>query len=130
MPTRFALAACALGLFLATGCGPGKLDKSSVIALDPAETKAIDLDPQPKPQKVTIEFSSSEAPVTVLVFKETDARGEPGLVNAEVNKAKALASKQSKGETFAVDVPENTAIRVVFIATKKTDVSVKLSNTK
>ncbi|MBP3957232.1 hypothetical protein J8F10_18380 [Gemmata sp. G18] len=128
MPTRFALAVCALGLFLATGCGPAKLDQKTVVSVDAGDTKSIDLDAQPKPQKITIDFSSSAGSVSVYVFKEADAKGEKGLEDAEANKAKALAAKESKGEAFAVDVPENTAIRIIFFATKKTDVTVKLTN--
>ena len=90
MPTRFALAVCALGLFLATGCGPAKLDQSSVLALDAGDAKSRDLDPQPKPQKITIDFLSSDGAVSVYVFREADAKGDKGLEDAEANKAKAL----------------------------------------
>ena len=128
MLVRFLFAACALGLFAASGCGPAKLNQSKTISIDAGDTQAMDLDAQPKPQKITVEFASSAGEVSVYVYKEADAKGEPGLLNAEANKAKALASKKSKGETFTVDVPENTAVRVIFQADKKADVTVKLTN--
>ena len=66
----------------------------------------------------------------MIVIKEADAKGETGLLNADVkaSRDKALAVKTGKGETFSVDVPENTAVRVIFFAKKKTDVTVKLTN--
>ncbi len=128
MLVRFTFVLCALGLLSATGCGPAKLNQSQTVNLDTGDTKAIDLNAQPKPQKITVEFASSAGDVSVFVYKEADAKGEAGLLNADVNKAKALATKKSKGETFTVDVPENTAVRVIFQADKKADVTVKLTN--
>ncbi len=111
-----------------TGCGPAKLKQSKSFTLDAGLAQSIDLDAQKKPQKITIEYSSSAEDVYVYVYKEADAQGEEGLLNANINKAKALATKQGKGETFTVDVPENTAIRVIFRASKTTNVTVKLTN--
>ncbi|VTR99042.1 unnamed protein product [Gemmata massiliana] len=132
MPTRFALAACALGLFLATGCGPGKLNKTSIIALD-AKTSAgvIRLDAQTKPQTINIEFSSSEKDVRVLVFKQEDVK-DPEEDAPIVDAKKALASKQGQADSFSVEVPANTAVTVVVrsAAAPKTEVTVKLTNAK
>ncbi|AMV28727.1 hypothetical protein VT84_30255 [Gemmata sp. SH-PL17] len=131
MPTRFALAACALGLFLATGCGPGKLNKTSVVTLD-AKTSAgtIQLDAQSKPQTINVEFSSSEKDVRVLVFKQEDIKDleEAPIIDAK----KALVSKQGQADSFSVDVPANTAVTVVVrsAAAPKTEVTVKLTNAK
>ncbi len=129
MSARFALIVCAFGLFLATGCGPAKLNETKTLSVEPGAPVAVDLAAQPKPQKVTVEYSSAED-VTVLVMKEADAKGEEGLINADIptNKAKALASKKGKGETFTADVPENTAVRVIFSGNKTTKVNVKLTN--
>ncbi len=127
MSARLAFVTCALGLFLAAGCGPAKLNESKTLSVESGAPVAVDLVAQPKPQKVTVEFSSAEE-VSVFVMKEEDAKGEEGLLNADVNKAKALATKKGKGETFTVDVPANTAVRVVFFTRKKTDVKVKLTN--
>lgn len=129
MLARLALVTCAFGLFLAAGCGPAKLNESKTLSLEPGDPKALDLPAQPKPQKITVEYSATEE-VTVIVIKEADAKGPDGLLNADVkvNRDKALASKTGKGETFSVDVPENTAVRVIFFVKKKTDVTVKLTN--
>lgn len=128
MPARFALAACALALLFVAGCGPAKLKVSQTLNLDAGDIKSIDPPAQPKPQKITIEFASSAGEVSVYVLKEADAKGDTGLINAEANKEKALASKRGTNETFTVDVPENTAVRVIFVAGKKTDVTVKVTN--
>ena len=127
MLARFAFVACALALLVASGCGPAKLKESRTLNLDAGDVKSIDLLAQPKAQKITVEFSSAEE-VAVFVFKEADAKGTSGLETAEANKSKALTSKKSKGETFTVDVPENTAVRVIFSAIKKTDVTAKVTN--
>jgi hypothetical protein len=82
---------------------------------------------QSKPQKITVEFSSSAGEVSVYVFKGPD---QAALDDPEKFKEKALATKKGTSETFSVDVPANTAVQVVFYALKKTDVSVKLSNRK
>ncbi|MFM8274986.1 MAG: hypothetical protein ACKODX_22015 [Gemmata sp.] len=127
MPTRLTLAVCALGLLFAAGCGPAKLSESKTLAVGAADPKAIDLVPQTKAQKITVDFTAGEE-VLVLVMKDSDAKGEEGLMNADVNRAKALASKSGKADTFTADVPANTAVRVIVTAKKKTDVTLKLKN--
>lgn len=128
MPSRLVLIAI-LAIVLAplAGCGPGKLNESRNLSLDPGDAKAMDLPAVSKPQKLKIEFSSTDAEVTVLVFKESDAAGDDGLLSSDPKKA--IEKKTGKGETFTVDIPENTATRVIVRgATKKTDVSLKVTN--
>lgn len=127
MPTRFALVACALGLLTLAGCGPAKLNVSQTLSLEAGVAKGLDLTAQPKAQKITVEFTSSAGEVSVYVFKVSD---EAALDDPEKHKDKALATKKSAGDTFAADVPANTATRVVFWSPKKTEVSVKLTNAK
>ena len=112
------------------GCGPAKLDETKTFNLDgeyPA--RSMDLDAQSGPQTLNVEFASSDGDVTVLVFKKSDAPTEDDLLTAEPKKA--LAMKKGKAESFSVDIPENTPIRVIArMETKKTNVNVKVTNKK
>jgi hypothetical protein len=120
------VAAVAVGLLSLAGCGPAKLNQTRAYDLDVGELDGFFLDKQSKPQKVTIEFTSSAGEVSVLLFKAEDAKGDAAL---ETDPAKALGFKTGKGETFVVDVPENTETRlVVRNATKTTKVNVKVTN--
>jgi hypothetical protein len=93
------------------------------------DIQALDVPAITKPQKITVEFTSTSADVTVIAVKESDARGEKGLEN--VDPSKALAKKGGKSGEFNVDVPENTAIRVIVLnVTAKTDVTLKVTNSK
>ncbi|HEY1189823.1 MAG TPA: hypothetical protein VGE74_19395, partial [Gemmata sp.] len=122
MFARLATVACAIGLFAFAGCGPAKLNISEKYPLEAGLPKGIDLTAQPKPQKITVEFTSSAGEVSAFVFKTSDGEiwEEP-----ENNKDKALATKKGASGTFSVDVPANTATRVVFWSLKKTEVNVK-----
>ena len=127
MFARFAVVACACGLLALAGCGPAKLDESRTFTLENAAPYGLDLSAQPKPQKITVEYTSSAGEVTAYVFKAPDPSA---LDDPEASKDKALATKKSVTGTLSVDVPANTATHVVFWAPKKTDVSVKLTNAK
>ena len=119
----------ALGLGFVAGCGPGKLNESRTWPMTSGDIQALDVPAIAKPQKITVEFTSTSADVTVLAVKESDASGKEGLVNADPSKA--LAKKSGKSGEFTVDVAENTAIRVVVTnVTAKTDVTLKVTNTK
>jgi hypothetical protein len=126
MRARFSI--LTLAILLLPGCGPGKLDESRNWELEAGEARALDLPAISKPQKINVDFTSSEGDVSAFVFKEEDAKGEDGLRNADTNAKKAIASKTSKGETFSVDVPENTATRVIVFARRKTTVTLKVKN--
>jgi hypothetical protein len=125
MMLRLAPAACCL-LFLA-GCGPAKLNEARSLELGgESPARAIDLDAQSKPQKITVEFSSPED-VTVLLFKAEDAKTDDDIMTADPKKA--LGFKKGKEGSFVVDVPEKTATRVFArMETKKTTVQVKVKN--
>lgn len=127
MPAR-ALAVLALGLFALSGCGPAKLDVSKSFTLEDQAAQVIDLDPQPKPQTVTVEFSSSAGEVYVYLIK--DFKERDGLETAPT-KAQTLVSKQAKEGSVSADVGEKTAVRVVVRnPNAKTDVTLKVSNKK
>jgi hypothetical protein len=121
------LAVVAIGTFFLAGCGPSKLNENRKIEIEDGEAKAIELPAVSKPQKVNVEFNSSESDVSVYVFKEEDAKGTDGLLGADPKKA--LGSKKGKSDSFSVDIPENTATRVVVRgAYKKTEVQLKITN--
>ena len=124
------VAILAVGSLLLAGCGPATLNENKTLTLDTEYgARAIDLPSVSKPQTVNVEFSSSDGEVTVLLFKEEDAKGDnmdifPG--------AKALAQKRAKADSFSVEVPANTPTRVVArqAAAAKTDVQIKINNKK
>jgi hypothetical protein len=128
MPTRFLSPLLACGVLFLAGCGPAKLNESRTWDLDSGEARGLDLPAISKPQKINVEFSSTDGETSVYVFKEEDAKGEEGLMNADTNAKKALAYKTSKGETFSVDVPENTATRVIAFSRRKTTVNLMVTN--
>lgn len=128
MHSRLSLIA-ALGLLCLAGCGPAKLDETKNWTLN-SETpaRAMDLSAQPKPQTFTVEFTATGGDVSVFVFKEEDAKGEDGLAYAPASKA--LGSKTaSTGDSFKVDVPANTATRVIARAGgRKVELKIHVTN--
>ena len=131
MRTRSALTAVASVLLFATGCGVAKLNATKTLTLDKeVSVRSVDLPAQKKAQKVTVEFSSSDGEVFVGAFKQEDAKDEDAMTTAAPSKA--LGSKKGKADSFTVDVPENTAVRVIVRGhtAAKTDVTVKVTNAK
>jgi hypothetical protein len=128
MPTRLLVGVLALGAFVGFGCGPSKLNESKKWDLEFGDLRALDLPAVAKPQKINVEFSSSAGDVTVYVFKEEDVKGPEGLESADSKEKKALVAKRGKGETFSVDIPENTPTRVIVSAHAKTSVTLKVTN--
>ena len=114
----------AIGLAALTGCGPGKLDISTNFTLD-GEPKLFFLDPQSKPQKITVEYESSAGEITVLLMKSADVpKGEEGFVPT----GKAIAFKKDKSGTFSGELPEKTEGQVIVRGGIKTDVKIKIHN--
>jgi len=109
-----------LCLLVVAGCGPAKLDVTRNISLDSQESRSVDLDPQPKPQTLTVTYEAG-AELFVGVYKAADA---PDLQNLPEGKALKSESGKKSG-TLTVEVPENTATRIV-IANAKTNTDVKL----
>jgi len=112
------------------GCGPAKLDVSKTYSLsgkDPAFS--VELDAQSKPQTINVEFSSSAADVSVFVMKKADVPADDDLLIAD--EKKALILKKGKADSFSVDIPENTPVRVIVrMETKPTEVQLKVTNKK
>ena len=98
--------------------------------MDAADAQGVELPAQSKPQAITIEFTSSECPVTVYVFKKDEIK-DPKEDLFTAPGSKALAKKTGKSESFTVDIPENTGTWVVVRdASKKTKVDLKTTNKK
>lgn len=123
---QFKTATIAAAFLLLTGCGPAKLNETRNYEMEPGNPKGFVLSKQSKPQTVTIEFKSSDADVTVLLFNSEDVTDN----NADdVDSAKALGFKTGKAETFTVNVPENTEARLVVRGNKRsTKVDLKVTN--
>ena len=120
------LAPAALCLLFLAGCGPAKLNVEKTFDIPAGDGDGFFLPKQSKPQKINIEFSSSEGEVTVLLFKADDAPGDDALI---ADAKKALGFKKGTAESFSADVPENTETRlVVRDVGKKTRVTVKATN--
>jgi hypothetical protein len=117
------LAVCLVGIL---GCGPGRLDETRTYNLaDATEAPYMELPPQSKAQTIKVEFESSAAEVDVGLFRAADVP-DPAMANF----SKAMkAEVQKKSGSFSVDVPENTATRVIVANPKaKTDVKLHVTN--
>jgi hypothetical protein len=129
MRIRSLLIALAPVLLVATGCAPKPLNENKTLTLDKdVAARRLELPAPKKAQKITVEFSSSEGEVSVLVFKSADVPTQDAMLTVEASKA--LASKKGKADTFSVDVPENTETQVVVRGhtAAKTDVTLKVTS--
>ena len=116
-------------LLVAAGCGAAKINETKTLTLDKeVGARGLELPAPKKPTKVTVDFSSSDGDVTVLVFKKADVKDDDAMFTVE--SSKALASKKGKAEKFEVDIPEGTATQVVVRqhTAAKTDVTVKVNS--
>jgi hypothetical protein len=113
----------AFACLAASGCGPGKLDVTKEFTLD-GDPQILFLDPQPKPQNVTVEFEST-GEIVVLLIKSSDIpQGEEGFVPT----AKAIAFKKDKSGSFSGEVPANTATQVLARGGTKNTVKLRVHN--
>jgi hypothetical protein len=129
-PRLVSAVALVAGFAFAAGCERNaRLEVKNSYEIGPQEGKAMILDPQPKPQKFTVEFKADND-INVLVFKDSDIpAGEDGLEKADAKKA--IAQKKGKAESFTVDVPEKTGTQIVMReALKKTKVELSVTNRK
>jgi hypothetical protein len=129
MPVRPAVcAAVAVALLsLAAGCGPPKLNVKQTFSLEAGIPKGIDLPAVNKPQRITVEFTSSAAEVSVYIIK--NFKGEEGLGDQPPTKAQTLEMQRGKSGTVSADVSPDTETRVVVRdARQKTEVSLTVTN--
>ena len=121
---RSFVSAVAFACLVLAGCGPAKLDITRNYNMDGLPQVLI-LDPQPKAQKVTVEYESSASEVVVMIIKASDVpKEEEGIVPT----SKALAFKKDKSGTFTADVPEKTETFVIVRGGTKTDVKLRVHN--
>lgn len=127
MFARSWMVASAMGVVLATGCGPGKLDlQESYKLADGAQI--LKLDAQPKPQTLRVQFESSNSPITVLVARASDLKKDEDADVIMPKDALGFKKDEQSGE-LAVEVPANTATWVILRNPRKeTTVKVHLTN--
>jgi hypothetical protein len=132
MRPRLLLIACVPVLLVATGCSPKPLNETKTYTLDTqVSAHRLDIPANKKAQNITVEFSSSEKDVTVLLLKTSDVpTGEDGITIAE--SSKKLAGKRGKTESFTVEVPADTPTTLIVRehAATKTDVTVKVTSSQ
>ena len=129
MRRRTLVIAFAPVLLVAAGCAPKPLNENKTFTLDKdVGARGLELPAPKKAQKITVEFSSSDGEVAVLVFKKADVPTEDDMFTAPG--PKALASKKGKADKFEVDIPEGTATQVVVRqhTAAKTDVTLKVTS--
>lgn len=125
MPTRCALFLFAVGLLFTFGCQPPRLDESKSYKMGPGDANLLALPAISKAQTLKVEFTSSKSEVTVYVAKDV------GKDDETPKKEDTLEMKKGKAETFSVEVPANTATRVIVRdAHETTDVTLKVTNSK
>jgi hypothetical protein len=123
------LVGLAVSLSLVAGCGAGKLNESRHYELEPGLAQGFVCPEQSSPQKINIDFNSTDADVTVLLFNKTDVKDDDSMPH--VDAGKALGKATGKSGSFSVNVPEKTGTYVVVRDAKKsTKVDVKVNNQK
>jgi hypothetical protein len=117
------------GLLVLSGCGqPVNIEKT--VTLDPAAAVGpIVLDGPKGDQKITVEFTSSEAPVDVHVILGSDENAIRDELQRAKPKVEPLASQtKSKAGTLTATIPAGKDYGVYLNnAMKKTTVTLKLT---
>lgn len=130
MARRSLILALAPVLLVAAGCGPKPLNENKTYTLDTNTSgHRLDIPAVKKARTITVEFSSSDKDVTVLVFKKSDVKDDAeGITTAE--SAKKLAGKRGKADSVTVEIPADTPATIVVRehAAAKTDVTLKVTS--
>lgn len=111
---------------LAAGCGPAKLDLKKTYDVTPGDTQFIDLPPQPKPQRITVEFKSAD-PVTVGIFNTADINRDAFLPES---KARGIERAKTAGTVTADVGPGDATTVTISGAGKATQVELHVTNRK
>ena len=107
------------------GCSAPKLEQSKDYEMDAGSYQDMILDKQSKPQKITVEFSSTAGSVTVGAYKAEDAKN---ITNTDPKKA--LTEQNGKQGTLNFEVPANTETHIIIGSNGKTQVKVSVTNQK
>ena len=129
--TKALLGLLMLALLPVTGCQK-KLNEEKNYTLLEGEVKALQMDEQPKDQRITITVTATGSPINLHVVKESGhaAAMEALQFNAKLDPAIVIESKSKiQSETLVVTVPAKTGFSVMISgAKKKTDVNLKVTN--
>jgi hypothetical protein len=126
VPVRPCLFVAALVLLAPAGCGPAKLDDTKNWTIEPGDVQSIILPAQPKPQRLTVEFESSE-PVDVGIYKTDDTTD---LHSLPVSKALAVERGKTSGTLTADLGPDVSTTITAGALSKKATVKVHVTNRK
>jgi hypothetical protein len=117
-------------LLVAAGCGTKPLNENKTYTLDTSTSgHRLDIPATNKARTITVEFSSSDKDVTVLLLKKSDVKdGEDGITTAEG--AKKLGGKRAKADSFTAELPADTAGTIIVRehAAAKTEVTLKVTS--
>lgn len=128
MPLRPALFVSAAAFLLMAGCRP-RLDEKRSFTLEPGSAQFIELPAISRPQRITVEFTSSAGPVSVYLIK--NFKEEDGMKEAPPQKEQTLDMKRGESGAVSADVSPDTKTRVVVRdAHKATQVAVEVTNRK
>lgn len=115
-------------LALAAGCAAKKINETKTLEPLDKETgaRSYEIPAQKKAKTVTVDFSSSDGEVTVLAFKASDIKQDDDMLTLETTKA--LGRNKGKAGGFTVEMPADTAIRIVARGhtAAKTEVTLKV----
>jgi hypothetical protein len=113
-------------VLLTAGCQ--KLNFEKTQALGPGDVRSFEIDAPKRDQTVSIEVSSSAAPITVCVATEDRSSAvEQALVSGKKPEGTLAHKEKVQNETIEVTAPAKKKF-VVFLAeaSKETQVSVKI----
>ena len=115
-------------LVVLIGCRT-KLKDSRILDVAPADLVSVYVDAPKYDQKVTVEFSSSNGPVSVCVCVSSNERKVIASLDISTNNKMVLGSAQEAATgTIEVTVPANQEFAVlVFGLSKPTKVALKIN---
>ena len=115
----------------AAGCKQTVLNQEKTLDIGPGDYRELIIDSAPRDQNVKVEVNSSAGPVGVFVFLEKDKAAAKRDIDArKIVPANVLAlSDKTDKATMEVMIPANNeAVVAVTHASKKTSVTIKLTN--
>lgn len=125
---RSFIASALLACTLIPGCGAPPLDVTREYTLEPGETKILELEPQKKVQKITIDVKFDDA-VDIFVLSPDQAVKFLELKPDAAEENALTYKRRAQAEKIQFDLPANTPVGiVVYSPKKKTTGSVHVTN--